>query len=74
VERQGSEALGRERIFARYPPRNPASGRVMRKVGMVHEGRIRKHVGMWGHFVDLEICGTLREEYGPGHEEWRVGP
>lgn len=31
VVRYGFEALGLERIFARYPPRNPASGRVMRK-------------------------------------------
>ena len=74
VVRYGFEALGLERILARYPPRNPASGRVMRKVGMVHEGRMRKHVRMWGHFVDLESCGVLREEYSPGDEEWSVGP
>jgi ribosomal-protein-alanine N-acetyltransferase len=74
VVRYGFEALGLERILARYPPRNPASGRVMQKLGMVHEGRLRKHVRKWGQFEDLELYGILRKEYTPGDEEWSVGP
>lgn len=74
VVRYGFEALALERVFARYLPRNPASGRMMRNLGMVHEGRMRKHVNVWGALEDLEIYGILREEYTPGDEEWSVGP
>lgn len=62
----GFEALGLHRIYASHFPRNPASGRVLRKLGMRHEGRLREHIKKWGEFVDLERFGILRREYGPG--------
>jgi RimJ/RimL family protein N-acetyltransferase len=54
--------LDLHRVHARHFARNPASGRVMQKVGMVHEGRAREHVLRWDVYEDLELYGILREE------------
>ena len=40
--------------------RNPASGRVMQKLGMTHEGCQRQHVKKWDGFEDLELYGILK--------------
>jgi [ribosomal protein S5]-alanine N-acetyltransferase len=61
----GFDILDLERIFAHYLARNPASGRVMQKIGLVHEGCMRKHVLKWSEFEDLEIYGLL-------HHEWKL--
>ena len=60
----GFEQLGLNRIFAHHFVRNPASGRVMQKLGMAHEGRLPQHVRKWDGFEDLEFYGMLRETYG----------
>lgn len=57
-------ALGVHRVYAQHLSRNPPSGRVMQKLGMVHEGRQRGHVIKWGVFEDVETYGILREEWG----------
>ncbi len=44
VVRYGFEQLGLNRIHAHHLASNPASGRVMAKVGMVREGLLRRHV------------------------------
>jgi RimJ/RimL family protein N-acetyltransferase len=59
----GFESLGLNRIYSHHFVRNPASGRVMQKIGMAHEGRLRQHVKRWGAFEDLEQYGILRNEY-----------
>jgi [ribosomal protein S5]-alanine N-acetyltransferase len=51
------------RVFAVYISSNPASGKVMQKVGMVYEGCRRKHVRKCGVFFDLEQYGMLRDEW-----------
>jgi ribosomal-protein-alanine N-acetyltransferase len=51
------------RVYALYLSRNPASGRVLEKLGMVHEGTLRKHVLKWGVYEDLEYVGILRSEW-----------
>ena len=51
------------RIYAPHFHNNPASGRVLRKVGMTCEGRMREHYIRFGRFVDVEIYGMLREEF-----------
>lgn len=51
------------RVYAAHLTRNPASGRVMRKLGMIREGRLRQHVKKWGVFEDIEKYGILRREY-----------
>ena len=63
VVRYGFGQLGLERIHASYFAGNTTSGRVLRKIGMQHEGRLRRHVKKWGAFHDLECYAILRAEY-----------
>ena len=63
----GFSALGLHRIHAMHFSRNPASGRVMEKCGMLHEGRFRGHVRKWGVYEDVDFWGVLRDPVGrPG--------
>ncbi|WP_243669620.1 GNAT family N-acetyltransferase [Methanoculleus chikugoensis] len=56
----GFSALGLHRIHAMHFSRNPpASGRVMAKCGMVHEGRFRGHILKWGIYEDVDVWGIL---------------
>lgn len=55
--------LGLNRVYTTYLKRNPASGRVMQKIGMTYEGRLREHVIKWGTFEDLEQYGILKRDY-----------
>jgi ribosomal-protein-alanine N-acetyltransferase len=59
----GFTSLGLNRIHASHLTRNPSSGRVMMKLGMAHEGRLREHVPKWGKFEDLEVYGILKSEW-----------
>jgi RimJ/RimL family protein N-acetyltransferase len=58
----GFETLGLHRIFASHVVRNSASARVLRKIGMRHEGCQRGHILKWGEFLDLEIYGMLASD------------
>ena len=58
----GFEKLGLHRVFAHHFSNNPASGRVMQKVGLLHEGRLRGHIMKSGDFHDLEIYGLTRQD------------
>jgi RimJ/RimL family protein N-acetyltransferase len=62
----GFESVNLQRVFANYFAINPASGRVMAKLGMQPEGVLRKHRFKWGEYVDLIVCGLLRDEYFAG--------
>jgi ribosomal-protein-alanine N-acetyltransferase len=64
VIRYGFESLSLNRIHAMHLSQNPASGKVMRKIGMRYEGARRQHVLKWGSFEDVELYGILRDEYG----------
>jgi [ribosomal protein S5]-alanine N-acetyltransferase len=64
--RYGFESLGLNRIFATVFAHNPASSRVLIKLGMKPEGYQRQHIRKWDQFVDLELYGML-------HNEWRSG-
>ena len=55
--------LGLIRVHAAHFARNPASGRVMKKLGMQHEGTRRQHVRKWDNFEDLELYGILRQDW-----------
>jgi [ribosomal protein S5]-alanine N-acetyltransferase len=59
----GFNELDLNRIYATYLVRNPASGRVMEKMGMRHEGLLRQHVEKNGRFEDLATCAILRSEF-----------
>jgi RimJ/RimL family protein N-acetyltransferase len=54
--------LGLNRVVAHYLARNPASGRVLEKIGMKREGVLRQHIKKWGTFEDLVAFGVLRDE------------
>lgn len=55
-------ALGLARVHSCHLTRNPASGQVLRKLGMQHEGTRRRHVRKWDTFEDLELYGILRPD------------
>ena len=61
--RFGFAALGLHRMYAGHFARNPASGAVLRKLGMRQEGVARGHVRRWERFEDLVQYGILREEF-----------
>ena len=63
VIRYGFEERGLNRIYAYHFSNNPASGRVMQKVGMTYEGVRRQHTLKWGEFLDNEGYGILRHEW-----------
>ncbi len=63
VVRYGFEELGLNRIQAYHMVRNPASGRVMEKIGMKQEGVLRQCVRKWGRFEDVAVRAILREEW-----------
>ncbi len=68
VVRYGFKTLGLHRIFASHFAKNPASARVLRKIGMRHEGRQRAHILKWGEFLDLEMYGMLASDPMPQAE------
>lgn len=63
VVRFGFQDWSLHRIYAGHYVRNPASGRVLQKIGMRYEGRLRQHICKWGSYDDLEQYGLLRREW-----------
>lgn len=61
--RYGFEDLCLHRIFASHFKHNPASGNILRKLGMRYEGCQRQHLRKWDQFVDSELYGLLRDEW-----------
>jgi ribosomal-protein-alanine N-acetyltransferase len=61
--RFGFEAMGLNRIEAQHERENPASGRVMQKAGMRHEGTLYGRLYNKGRYVDVELYAILREMY-----------
>ncbi|MGN6369890.1 MAG: GNAT family N-acetyltransferase [Phycisphaerae bacterium] len=61
----GFTRLGMNRIGAEHFAHNPASGRVMEKLGMTKEGVLRQFHQKWNHYLDVVAYSIL-------HEEWRV--
>ncbi len=57
----GFGKLSLQRIYAHHMVRNPASGRVMAKAGMTHEGTLRRHFYRWGIPEDVAIWGILAD-------------
>lgn len=56
-------ALTLHRIEAMHFTDNPASGRVMEKCGMTHEGHLRERICCKGVFRDVEMWGVLRRDW-----------
>lgn len=59
----GFTVLDLNRIYAMHFMRNPASGRVMQKIGMSYEGCMRQHSRKWNHFEDLACYGLIRSDW-----------
>jgi RimJ/RimL family protein N-acetyltransferase len=62
----GFDELRLNRIYAYHFANNPASGAVLRKLGLTHEGVRRQHTAKWGELLDNEAYGILRSEYTGG--------
>ena len=63
ILRYAFEDLHLNRVQATHLSRNPASGRVMQKIGMLHEGTLRQYVKKSDVYEDLEMYSMLREEW-----------
>lgn len=64
--RHGFGDLGLARIVAHHFQRNPASGRVLQKLGLKPEGFLRRHFLKWDTLEDVACHGLLREEWEDG--------
>jgi [ribosomal protein S5]-alanine N-acetyltransferase len=62
VVRFGFEALKLHRIFASHFTNNPASAKVLKKIGMRYEGSQRAHILKWGEFLDIDLYGMLASD------------
>jgi [ribosomal protein S5]-alanine N-acetyltransferase len=60
VVRWGLNELGLNRVYAYHFARNAASGRVLQKAGMRHEGMQRRHVRKWDRYEDCVMYGAVR--------------
>lgn len=63
VIRYSFAECGIHRLEAQHETTNPASGAVMRKCGMRHEGTLRGRLNNKGKYVDVELYSILRDEY-----------
>jgi RimJ/RimL family protein N-acetyltransferase len=63
--RFGFETLNFNKIIAHCFARNPASGRVLEKIGMRREGFFRQHSRKRDRYEDIVAYGILREEFAP---------
>jgi ribosomal-protein-alanine N-acetyltransferase len=60
----GFEQLGLVRIQATCYPRNPASARVMQKIGMAYEGLLQGYSYKDGVQKDIAMYAMLRSDWG----------
>jgi len=51
------------RIDAGHFDRNPSSGRVMQKLGMQYEGKLRQSIKKWDEYLDVEYYAILRSDW-----------
>ena len=50
------------RVHAHHMSRNPASGRILQKLGMRHEGTLREHIMKWGVPENVEVYAILASD------------
>ena len=63
IMHHGFEQLNLNRIQAHHILRNPASGRVLQKIGMQREGVFRQYIRKWNAYEDIVGYAILRDEY-----------
>ena len=69
----GFRELNLNRIEAAHFSGNPASGRVMIKNGMKHEGTARQAAKKWDEYRDLEWYSILRSEWLAAKQTDEIG-
>ncbi|MCL2884691.1 MAG: GNAT family N-acetyltransferase [Oscillospiraceae bacterium] len=58
------DEVNTHRVMAKHDAENPASGAVMKKCGMAHEGTLRgQHRRRDGTYADSLVYGILKEEF-----------
>jgi [ribosomal protein S5]-alanine N-acetyltransferase len=68
IMKYGFEKIDLNRICARHLARNPASGRVMQKLGMKQEGYLRQAFLKWGICEDMVLYAILREDWAQARQ------
>lgn len=63
ILRYGFTRRNLTRIHAHHFGSNPASGKVMRKLGMKYEGTLRQHIRKNNRFEDAVMYGILQNEF-----------
>jgi len=63
VIRYAFEQMKLNRVYAHHMVRNPASGQVLEKLGMLREGLLRQRVRKWGVFEDVVLMAILHEDW-----------
>jgi ribosomal-protein-alanine N-acetyltransferase len=63
IVRFGFQTLRLHRIWGTHHPENVASGRVLEKLGMQYEGRLRDDRFIRGRWYDSVLCSILEEEW-----------
>lgn len=63
VLRFGFGALKLNRIHAHHMVRNPKSGNVLKKIGMIEEGTLRQRVKKWDVFEDVVLYAILKRDF-----------
>lgn len=58
----GFNTLNLHSIFARFLDNNPASGKVMQKIGMKYVGRMREHEYKFGQYYDVFYYEILKSD------------
>ena len=59
----GFEQLDLDRVYPHHMVRNPASGRVLTKLGMKPKDLLRQRVRKWGVFEDVVPMALLRDDW-----------
>jgi len=62
------ETLKLDRVYAAHFTRNPSSGRVMQKAGMLYEGSQLGPTVKWGVMENLELYGVNRDQLAQGRD------
>jgi RimJ/RimL family protein N-acetyltransferase len=62
VVKHGFTALGLDRVGASHFGGNPASGRVLQKIGMSHEGTLEQNFDKWGTLEDVVLYGMPKSD------------
>jgi ribosomal-protein-alanine N-acetyltransferase len=61
--RYGFEDLNLNRIHSSHFAHNPASGRVMQKIGMTYEATFRQFIVKFDEYVDMVCYGIVKSEW-----------